>query len=121
MNGKIIIKLTDYTPEKFFKWKQMEGQINKMALERGVRLEEVIYDEEEHTKTSRIVVETSENYLKVVFELGKELANYALNKGVLTEIVTLQEFEGNVTNLDMYSAKKLLNEAGKSIERLKYL
>ena len=66
-------------------------------------------------------METSENYLKVVVELGKELSRYALNKGVTTEIVSLKEFERNITNLNMYSAKKLIDESEKSIEILKVL
>ena len=121
MKGKIIIKLSEYTPEKLLAWKQMEGILSEMAHERGVRLEDVIYDDEVYTKTTSVVMQTSENYLKVVVELGKELSRYALNKGVTTEIVSLKEFERNITNLNMYSAKKLIDESEKSIEILKVL
>ena len=121
MKGQIIIQMTDPTPEKFSEWKQMEGQLIEMAHQRGVILEEAIYDDEKYTKTLIMFLENKENYLKIVVKLGRELDNYAQKRGIKTEILELKDFEDDVTNLNMFKANKLIDEAKQSIERLKDL
>ena len=113
----LVLKLKDDTPEIFQLWKGMEDAITENLATFGIILKDISYDEEEHTKRGTILYGSVEEFRKAMMSTQQ----HAISKGIITELVSLQDAEENITNISMYKANKLIDKAEKSIEKLKHL
>ena len=114
---KSVLKLKNFTLERFRLWKDLERQIKETLGKYGVQLDNIVYDEEKHTKSFTVLYETTENLNRALMSSSQFVAN----KGIEIEIVSSKDLPDNVTNLSFHKASKLMDQAETSIERLKHL
>ena len=112
-----VLKLKDDTPESFQLWKGMEESITENLATFEIILQDISYDEEEHTKSCTALYGSVEEFRKAMMSTQQ----HAISKGIITELVSLKDAEENITNISMYKANKLIDKAEKSIEKLKHL
>ena len=112
-----VLKLKDDTPESFQLWKGMEESITENLATFEIILQDISYDEEEHTKSCTALYGSVEEFRKAMMSTQQ----HAISKGIITELVSLKDAEDNITNISMYKANKLIDKAEKSIEKLKHL
>jgi len=113
----LVLKLKDDTPESFQLWKGMEESITENLATFEIILQDISYDEEEHTKSCTALYGSVEGFRKAMMSTQQ----HAISKGIITELVSLKDAEDNITNISMYKANKLIDKAEKSIEKLKHL
>ena len=113
----LVLKLKDDTPESFQLWKGMEESITENLATFEIILQDISYDEEEHTKSCTALYGSVEEFRKAMMSTQQ----HAISKGIITELVTIKDAEDNMTNISMYKANKLIDKAEKSIEKLKHL
>ena len=113
----LVLKLKDDTPESFQLWKGMEESITENLATFEIILQDISYDEEEHTKSCTALYGSVEEFRKAMMSTQQ----HAISKGIITELVSLKDAEENITNISMYKANKLIDKAEKSIEKLKHL
>ncbi len=109
--------MKDFTPEKFQLWKGMEESITENLATFEIILQDISYDEEEHTKSCTALYGSVEEFRKAMMSTQQ----YAISKGIITELVSIKDAKDNITNISMYKANKLIDKAEKSIEKLKHL
>ncbi len=114
---KSVLKLKNFTLEKFQLWKDMEGQIKETLGKYGVQLDNIVYDEEKNTKSFTVIYETTENLNRALISSSQFVAN----KGIEIEIVSSKDLPDNVKNLSLHKANKLMDQAETSIKKLKAL
>ena len=113
----VVLKLKDFTPEKFQLWKDMQGTLNNILSDHGLLVDDIIYDEDNCTKSCTVSYETSKDFGKAIMSAEQ----YAISKGVIAELVSLKDNEDNRINFSMHKANKLIDKAEISIEKLKHL
>ena len=113
----LVLKLKDDTPESFQLWKGMEESITENLATFEIILQDISYDEEEHTKSCTALYGSVEEFRKAMMSTQQ----HAISKGIITELVTIKDAEDNMTNISMYKANKLIDKAEISIEKLKHL
>ena len=113
----LVLKLKDDTPESFQLWKGMEESITENLATFEIILQDISYDEEEHTKSCTALYGSVEEFRKAMMSTQQHI----ISKGIITELVTIKDAEDNMTNISMYKANKLIDKAEKSIEKLKHL
>ena len=113
----LVLKLKDDTPESFQLWKGMEESINENLATFEIILQDISYDEEEHTKSCTALYGSVEEFRKAMMSTQQ----YAISKGVIAELVSLKDNEDNIINFSMHKANKLIDKAEISIEKLKHL
>ena len=113
----VVLKLKDFTPEKFQLWKDMQGTLNNILSDHGLLVDDIIYDEDNYTKSCTVSYETSKDFGKAIMSAEQ----YAISKGVIAELVSLKDNEDNIINFSMHKANKLIDEAEISIEKLQHL
>ena len=112
-----VLRLKKFIPESFQLWKDLEGQIKEVVGKYGNQLENIVYDEEENTKSCTALYGSVEEFRKAMMSTQQ----HAISKGIITELVSLKDAEENITNISMYKANKLIDKAEISIEKLKHL
>ena len=112
-----VLKLKDDTPESFQLWKGMEESITENLATFEIILQDISYDEEEHTKRGTILYGSVEEFRKAMMSTQQ----HAISKGIITDLVSIKDAKDNITNISMYKANKLIDKAEKSIEKLKHL
>ena len=112
-----VLKLKDDTPESFQLWKGMEESITENLATFEIILQDISYDEEEHTKSCTALYGSVEEFRKAMMSTQQ----HAISKGIITELVSIKDAKENITNISMYKANKLIDKAEKSIEKLKHL
>jgi len=150
----ITLKLKNYTPENFQLWKNMEDQINENLSNYGVKTEDILYDEEKHTKSFTVLYDTTEILHRALISTAQFLSENGLAHGnpykvmnsmlvpptdyessldiskamippqqnvLLAELVSLKDSDHNITDFSMHKAKKLIDKAEISLEKLKSL
>ena len=117
MRTYLVLKLTNYTPESFQLWKDMEGEITENLATFGTILKDISYDEEKHTKSCTASYDSVEEFRKAIMSTTKK----AILKGIIPELVSIKDAEDNITNLSMYKANKLIDKADISIKKLEAL
>ena len=113
----LVLKLKDDTPESFQLWKGMEESITENLATFEIILQDISYDEEEHTKSCTALYGSVEEFRKAMMSTQQHI----ISKGIITELVTIKDAEDNMTNISMYKANKLIDKAETSIEKLKHL
>ena len=113
----VVLKLKDFTPEKFQLWKDMQGALNNIFSDHGLFVDNIIYDEDNYTKSCTVSYETSKDFGKAIMSAEQ----YAISNGVIAELVSLKDNEDNIINFSMHKANKLMDKADISIEKLKHL
>ena len=113
----LVLKLKDFAPESFQLWKGMEESITENLATFEIILQDISYDEEEHTKSCTALYGSAEEFRKAMMSTQQ----HAISKGIITELVSLKDAEENITNISMYKANKLIDKAEISIEKLKHL
>ena len=113
----LVLKLKDDTPESFQLWKGMEESITENLATFEIILQDISYDEEEHTKSCTALYGSVEEFRKATMSIQQ----HTISKGIITELVSLKDAEENITNLSVYKANKLIDKAETSIEKLKHL
>ena len=113
----VVLKLKDFTPEKFQLWKDMQGALNNILSDHGLFVDNIIYDEDNYTKSCTVSYETSKDFGKAIMSAEQ----YAISNGVIAELVSLKDNEDSIINFSMHKANKLIDEAEISIEKLKHL
>ncbi len=123
----ITLKLKNYTPENFQLWKNMEDQINENLSNYGVKTEDILYDEEKHTKSFTVLYDTTENLHRALISAAQFLSENGLTHGnpykvmnsmlvppqqnvLVAELVSLKDSEHNITDFSMHKAKKLIDK-----------
>ena len=112
-----VLKLKDDTPESFQLWKGMEESITENLATFEIILQDISYDEEEHTKSCTALYGSVEEFRKAMMSTQQ----HAISKGIITDLVSIKDAKDNITNISMYKANKLIDKAEKSIEKLKHL
>ncbi|MDG2064564.1 MAG: hypothetical protein P8L36_06190 [SAR324 cluster bacterium] len=151
---KSVLKLKNFTLEKFQLWKDMEGQIKETLGKYGVQLDNIVYDEEKHTKSFTVLYDTTEKLHRALISTAQFLSENGLTHGnpykvmnsmlvpptdyesaldisktmipphqnvLAAELVSLKDSEHNITDFSMHKAKKLIDKAEISLEKLKSL
>ena len=77
----ITLKLKNYTPENFQLWKNMEDQINENLSNDGVKTENLLYDEEKHTKSFTGSYDTTEQLHRGLISTAQFLSEKGLARG----------------------------------------
>ena len=113
----LVLKLKDDTPESFQLWKGMEESITENLATFEIILQDISYDEEEHTKSCTALYGSVEEFRKAMMSTQQHI----ISKGIITELVSIKDAEDNMTNISMYKANKLIDKAETSIEKLKHL
>ena len=113
----VVLKLKDFTPEKFQLWKDMQGALNNIFSDHGLFVDNIIYDEDNYTKSCTVSYETSKDFGKAIMSAEQ----YAISNGVIAELVSLKDNEDSIINFSMHKANKLIDEAEISIEKLQHL
>ena len=113
----VVLKLKDFTPEKFQLWKDMQGALNNIFSDHGLFVDNIIYDKDNYTKSCTVSYETSKDFGKAIMSAEQ----YAISNGVIAELVSLKDNEDSIINFSMHKANKLIDEAEISIEKLQHL
>ena len=80
-----VLKLKDDTPESFQLWKGMEESITENLATFEIILQDISYDEEEHTKSCTALYGSVEEFRKAMMSTQQ----YAISKGIITELVSI--------------------------------
>ena len=112
-----VLKLKDFSPERFQSWKGIEEAITENLSTFGIILKDISYDEEKHTKSCTALYDSVEELRKGIISTYQ----IAILNGVIAEMISFKDIEDNITNLSMYKAKKLIDKADISIKKLKSL
>ena len=95
----------------------MQGTLNNILSDHGLLVDDIIYDEDNYTKSCTVSYETSKDFGKAMMSTQQ----HAISKGIITELVSIKDAKDNITNISMYKANKLIDKAEISIEKLKHL
>ena len=109
-----VLKLKNFTTEKFQLWKDLEGEIKSVLGKYGVELENIVYDEEKHTKRFTVLYDTSEKVNKALVSSTR----LVVEKGIEVEIVSSKDLPNGSEKLLMSRVESLIDKAERSIEKL---
>ena len=109
-----VLRLKNFTPEKFQLWKDLEGQIKAILGKYEVELENIVYDDEKHTKSFTILYDTTENVNKALMTS----VQFVVENGIELEIVSSKDYINDSKKTSMYKAEMLIDDAERSIEKL---
>jgi len=109
-----VLRLKNPSPEKFQLWKDLEGEIKTVLGKYGVELENIVYDEEKHTKSFTVLYDTSEKVNKALVSSTR----LVVEKGIEVEIVSSRDIPNGSEKMSMKKAESLIDEAERSIENL---
>ena len=109
-----VIRLKNFTPEKYQLWKDLEGQIKAILGKYEVELENIVYDDEKHTKSFTILYDTTENVNKALMTS----VQFVVENGIELEIVSSRGYPNDSEKTSMYKAEALIDDAERSIEKL---
>ena len=109
-----VLRLKNFTPEKFQLWKDLEGQIKAILGKYEVELENIVYDYEKHTKSFTILYDTTENVNKALMTS----VQFVVENGIELEIVSSKDYINDSKKTSMYKAEMLIDDAERSIEKL---
>ena len=112
----LVLKLKDDSTEIFQLWKGMEESINENLATFEIILQDISYDEEEHTKSCTALYGSVEEFRKAMMSTQQ----HVISKGIITDLVSIKDAKAKITNISMYKANKLIDKAEKSIEKLKH-
>ena len=110
-----VLKLKEPTPEKFNLWKSLEVQIKSVLGKYGVELENIVYEEEKHTKSFTILYDTTENVNKALMSS----VQFVVENGIEIEIISSKDCQDDSEKSSLLKAEKLLDEAEKTIQKLR--
>ena len=112
-----VLRLKNPSPEKFQFWKDLEGEIKSVLGKYGVELENIVYDEEKHTKSFTVLYDTSEKVNKALVSSTR----LVVEKGIEVEIVSSRDIPNGSEKMSMKKAEALIDEAEKSIDKLSHI
>ena len=113
----LVLKLKDDTPESFQLWKGMEESITENLATFEIILQDISYDEEEHTKSCTALYGSVEEFRKAMMSTQQ----YAISKGVIAELVSSIDCPEQPENTSLHKAEALIDEAEKSIDKLRLI
>lgn len=112
-----VVRLKNFTPESFQLWKDLEGQIKEVVGKYGIQLENIVYDEEKNTKSFTIKYDTTENANRGLISATQLL----VKNGLEVELVSSIDCPEQPENTSLHKAEALIDEAEKSIDKLRLI
>ena len=109
-----VLKLKNFTTEKFQLWKDLEVKIKTVLGKYGVELENIVYDEEKHTKSFTILYDTTENVNKALMSS----VQFVVENGIELEIISSKDCQDDSDKSSLHKAEILIDEAERSLEKL---
>ena len=112
-----VLGLKNFTPESFQLWKDLEGQIKEVVGKYGIQLENIVYDEEKNTKSFTVLYDTHENSNRGLISATQLL----VKNGIEAELVSSIDCPDQPENTSLHKAEALIDEAEKSIDKLRHI
>ena len=111
-----VVRLKNFTPESFQLWKDLEVQIKEVVGKYGNQLENIVYDEEKNTKSFTVLYDTTENANRGLISATQLL----FKNGIEVELVSSIDCPEQPENTSLHKAEALIDEAEKSIDKLRH-
>ena len=114
---KYLIKLIDPTYEKWSKFKDADKQIREFAKAQNILRNNVIFNNEDYSLSLDVQYEDEKSRENLNTTITEYLNKMGLHQEIV-EAIEYKEYNNEVTDLPLYSANKLIDQANESLIKL---